>query len=118
MSDAAFARLPENFRRAAGRITLHVQDFADRDVLDELKIDHPINLSGLYQGVPLTQESVSFPAPENARIYLYRQPILAELRTRPDVTLEELIDHVLIHELGHHFGYSDDDMHGLLSEAE
>lgn len=118
LTETAWTRLPAQFRDAAGRIELHVQDVADRDVLKELGIVNPMHLSGLYQGIPLTHDSISFPHPQSPRIFLYRKPILAELRTRPDVTLEELIDHVLIHELGHHFGYSDDDMHELLEEAE
>lgn len=113
MTEAAWDRLPAEYRQAAGRVVLHVQDFATDEVLQKMGIPHPMQLSGLYQGVPLTRDSVSFPYPDSARIFLYRRPIIAEARSRPDVTLEELIDHVLIHELGHHFGYSDEEMHRL-----
>ncbi|MAK62848.1 MAG: hypothetical protein CMK09_17910 [Ponticaulis sp.] len=116
MTETAWANLPENYRKAAGRVVLHVQDLASEDVLREMDISNPMHLSGLYQGVPLTHDSVSFPYPDSARIFLYRKPILAEAQARPDVSLEELIAHVLIHELGHHFGYSDDEMHHLTGE--
>ncbi len=116
LAEAAYARLPANFRQAAGRITIHVQDFADPDVLAEMGIADPMQLTGLYHGIPLIHDSVTFPALEHARIFLYRRPLLAELETRPDVTLDELIEHVVIHELGHHFGWSDDEMHELLDD--
>lgn len=116
LTEAAYEGLPEAFRQAAGRITIHVQDFADPDVLADMGIDNPMQLTGLYHGIPKIHDSVTFPAPEHARIFLYRRPLLAELETRPDVTLEELIEHVVIHELGHHFGWSDDEMHRLLDE--
>ena len=114
LAEAAYARLPEGFRQAAGRILIHVQDFAE---LDELGITHPMELTGLYQGVPLIHDSVTYPQMETARIFLYRRPLLAELQTRPDVTLDELIEHVVIHELGHHFGWSDEEMDALLDSV-
>ena len=117
MTEDAYAGLPEGFRRAAGRISIHVQDIADADVLADLGIETPMRLTGLYQGIPLIHDSVTHPNPESARIFLYRKPLLAELQTRPDVTLTELIEHVVIHELGHHFGWSDDEMHRLLDDA-
>lgn len=116
MAEAAYQGLPDAFRQAAGRIVIHVQDVADREVLDHFGIRDPLELTGLYQGIPLIHDSVSFPQPETARIFLYRLPLLAEIRTRPDVTLTELIEHVVIHELGHHFGWSDEEMHHLLDE--
>lgn len=114
LAEAAYSGLPEDFRRAAGRIVIHVQELADSDVLAEMQIGDPMMLTGLYQGVPLIHENVSYPAPETARIFLYRKPLLAELATRPDITLETLIEHVVIHELGHHFGWSDEEMHEVL----
>lgn len=117
MAEAAYDGLPDAFRHAAGRIVIHVQDIAEQDILDDFGIADPLELTGLYQGIPLIHDSVSFPQPETARIFLYRLPLLAEIRTRPDVTLSELIEHVVIHELGHHFGWSDEEMHRLLDEA-
>ena len=116
LAEEAYSGLPESFRQAAGRIVIHVQDFADPEVLADFGITDPYELTGLYQGVPLIHDSVTFPSPETARIFLYRMPLLAEIRTRPDVTLTELIEHVVIHELGHHFGWSDEEMHTLLNE--
>lgn len=116
MAEAAYNGLPEAFRRAAGRIVIHVQDFAEPEVLADFGITDPLELTGLYHGIPLIHDSVSFPQPETARIFLYRQPLLAEIQTRPDVTLTELIEHVVIHELGHHFGWSDQEMHDLLGD--
>jgi predicted Zn-dependent protease with MMP-like domain len=114
MAEAAYQGLPEGFRRAAGRIVIHAQDYADREVLAHFGITDPLELTGLYQGIPLIHDSVTFPVPDSPRIFLYRLPLLAELETRPDVTLTELIEHVVIHELGHHFGWSDEEMHALL----
>ncbi|MEQ9317254.1 MAG: metallopeptidase family protein [Henriciella sp.] len=116
MAEAAYDGLPEGFRRAAGRIVIHVQDVADPEILADFGITDPLELTGLYQGIPLIHDSVSFPQPETARIFLYRLPLLAEIQTLPDVTLTELIEHVVIHELGHHFGWSDEEMHGLLGD--
>ena len=116
MTEAAWQRLPEAFRKAAGRIAIHVRDFAEPEVLAELGIQDAWQLTGLYQGIPLIHDSISFPSPESPRIFLYRKPLLAELQTRPDVTLDQLIEHVVIHELGHHFGWSDEEMHRLLDE--
>ncbi|WP_084419537.1 metallopeptidase family protein [Henriciella litoralis] len=116
MTEAAYLGLPEAFRRAAGRISIHVRDLAEPDVLAELGIGNPMGLTGLYQGIPLIHDSVSHPSPDEAKIFLYRKPLLAEIRTRPGTSLQELIEHVVIHELGHHFGWSDEEMHDLLDE--
>ena len=117
LAEEAYAGLPDSFRQAAGRILIHVQDFAEPDVLADFGITDPYELTGLYQGVPLIHDSVTFPQMESARIFLYRRPLLAELQTRPDVTLTELIEHVVIHELGHHFGWSDEEMDALLDSV-
>ena len=100
MAEAAYAGLPENFRRAAGRIEIHVRDFAEADVLADLGIRDRWELTGLYHGIPLIHDSITFPSPDSPRIFLYRQPLLAEIRTRPDVTLEDLIEHVVTQEEG------------------
>ena len=67
-------------------------------------------MTGLYQGVDLSRRSVWDASPEPSRVFLYRRPILDEWAERGDVTLEELVTHVLVHEIGHHFGLSDDDI--------
>ena len=88
-----------------------VEDFADDDVLDGLGIEDPFELTGLYQGVNLADRSVLDPIPHLSQVRLYRRPILDEWAERGDVTLGELVAHVLVHEIGHHFGLSDADIH-------
>ncbi len=113
LAEAAFAALPERFRALAGEVQMRVADFADEDVLDELQIDDPFELTGLYQGVDLTRRSLSDPSPQPSMVFLYRRPILDEWCERGDVTLQELISHVLVHEIGHHFGLSDAQIHAI-----
>ena len=113
MAEAAFERLPEEFRRAAGGVEFRVQDFADDATLDALGIEDPFELSGLYHGVDLAHQSVINPSPDLSQVFLYRRPILDEWAERGDVSLDELITHVLVHEIGHHFGLSDAAMHAI-----
>ena len=113
IAEAAFAALPEQFRTMAGDVQMRVSEFADEDVLDELEIEDAFELTGLYQGVDLTRRSVSDPSPHPSMVFLYRRPILDEWCERGDVTLSELISHVLVHEIGHHFGLSDDQIHAI-----
>ena len=102
--------LPAPFRAPAALVVLHVVDLPDADLLQALNLDDPMELTGLYEGVALTEKSPSEPAPLPEVIWLFRKPILAELAERPDVTLAELVQHVTIHELAHHFGWSDADI--------
>ena len=91
---------------------------ASDEVLDELGIENPFELSGLYSGVHIGHRSVLDPTPGPSRIFLYRRAILDEWAERGDVTLAELVSHVLVHEIGHHFGLSDDDIHAIEDAAE
>ena len=111
LANAAFAALPQPFKGMAGDVRMQVEDFASEEVLDELGIEDPFELTGLYQGVNLADRSVLDPTPQISQVLLYRRPILDEWAERGDVTLFELISHVLVHEIGHHFGLSDDDIH-------
>lgn len=113
LADRAFQRLPAQFREMAGDVVIHVDDFADEEVLDELGIQDAFELTGLYQGVDLRRRSILDPVPEVSRVFLYRRPILDEWAERGDVTLERLVEHVLIHEIGHHFGLSDADIEAI-----
>ena len=109
MAEAARAALPEAFRAPAAEVVLRVEDFAPDAVLDEMEIDDPFELTGLYEGVPLTQKSVFDPSGPDV-IWLFRRAILDEWVGRGDVALDALVAHVFVHELAHHFGWSDDDI--------
>ena len=110
-------RLPGHFREHHGPVVMQVAEFADEDVLAELGIEDPFELSGLYSGRALTEKSIEDSGTMPDRIFLYRRPLLDEWSERGDVTLEELVAHVVIHEVGHHFGLSDDDIHALEDAA-
>src|SRR5665213_1047987 len=107
LAEAAFQALPENFRQLAGDVVFRVDDFPPEDVLEELGIEDPFELTGLYQGLDLGRRSVLGPSPQPSMIFLYRRPILDEWAAHGEITLEELVSHVLVHEIGHHFGLSD-----------
>ncbi|MCB1349954.1 MAG: metallopeptidase family protein [Maritimibacter sp.] len=107
---AAVETLPEVFRSPARGVVLRVEDLAEDGLLDETGIDDPFELTGLYDGIPLTLKSVSDPAPQPDVIWLFRRAILDEWIARGDVTLEALVAHVMVHELAHHFGWSDADI--------
>lgn len=113
----AFDDLPADFRRQAGDVVFRVDDFASEEVLDELGIEDPFELTGLYQGVDLGRRSILDPSPQPSMVFLDRRPILDEWCERGDVALADLIAHVLVHEIGHHFGLSDDDIHRIEDEA-
>lgn len=107
MAERAFAALPEGFRTLAGEVVFRVDDFPPDEVLDDLGIDDPFSLTGLYSGASLAERSGFGLEPEPSRVFLYRRPILDEWIENGEVTLEELVVHVLVHEIGHHFGLSD-----------
>jgi predicted Zn-dependent protease with MMP-like domain len=115
---ATWEALPQEFRALAGDVLIRIEDFADEEVLAEMGIEDPFELSGLYVGVDLTRQSISDPAPSQTMVFLYRRAILDEWIERGDVSLSELVSHVLVHEIGHHFGLSDDHMDRLLEEAD
>ncbi|MEZ6024401.1 MAG: metallopeptidase family protein, partial [Hyphomonadaceae bacterium] len=109
---------PQRFRDMAGDVLIRIEDFAHDEVLADLGIEDPYELSGLYHGVDLTQRSIMDPAPSQPMVFLYRRPILDEWIERGDVALDALVSHVLVHEIGHHFGLSDDAMDALLEDAD
>jgi predicted Zn-dependent protease with MMP-like domain len=120
---AALAReawdgLPAAFRALAGEVLFRIEDFADDEVLAELGIEDLFELSGLYVGVDLTQRSIMDPSPQTPMVFLYRRAILDEWIDRGDITLTELVAHVLVHEIGHHFGLSDEQMDAILEQAD
>lgn len=116
LARAALTRIPQAFRDHMGNVALFVEDFADEATLAAMEIEDPFDLTGLYHGTPLGQKSVSDVGALPDRITLYRRPLLDEW-VATGVTLEALITHVVVHEVGHHFGLSDDDMHALEDAA-
>ena len=113
LARAALARLPEPFSLHLADIVLRVENFADDETLAELGIKDAFELTGVYEGLPLGQKESGAVAAMPDRIRLFREPILDEWISRGDETLEHLVAHVLIHEVGHHFGLSDADMAAL-----
>ena len=113
----ALARLPADFRAHLGDVVLIVEDFADDETLRSLGIESPFDLTGVYHGRPVGEKSSFDVAPSPDRIHLYRRAILDEW-CETGVGLDALVRHVLIHEVGHHFGLSDADMHALEDAAE
>lgn len=110
---AEYERLPEEFRALTGDVTIAVADWPTDEALDELGIEHPLDLLGLFEGVGLTEASAFGETGRMPnRIWLYRRPILA-FQAEGEDSLEAVIRHVLVHEIGHHFGLSDDDMYAI-----
>jgi predicted Zn-dependent protease with MMP-like domain len=108
-AQAIWDGLPRQFRKALDNVTLQVADFADAETLEAVRIRDPRDLLGLYQGAGLPFKSVWDPGSLPDRIFLYRIPIIDYAR-RNGERVDRVIRHVLIHEIGHHFGFSDADM--------
>jgi predicted Zn-dependent protease with MMP-like domain len=112
LADAAIAAMPEHFRRHLASVVLRVEDFADEEVLKSLGIDNEFDLTGLYSGRSLDKQDSWASGELPPMIHLYRRPLLDEW-AESGVSLEALITHVIVHEVGHHFGYSDAQMHAI-----
>lgn len=110
MVKAAIDALPPAFRTAAAEVVLRIEDFAPDSILDGIGAKDPFELTGLYNGIPLTEKSVADQPVGPDVIWLFRRPILDEWCTRGDVSLGDLVAHVFVHELAHHFGWSDTDI--------
>ena len=110
-------RLPSPFAESLKDIVLQVVPVADVETARRVGLTHPMQLSGLYEGISLDRQSVSQSGTLPERITLYSRPILAEWGST-GVSLDQLVSHIVIHEVGHHFGFSDDDMHALEDSAE
>lgn len=106
----AFASLPAQVRAACAGLALRSADFAPEEVLDDLGIEDPFELTGLYDGTALTEKSVFDQPQQPDAVWLFRRPILEEWIERGDVALDGLVRHVLVHEIAHHLGWSDDDI--------
>ena len=116
LAEAAIARLPEQFRVHLEDVVLQVDDFADDEVLAQFETDDPFAISGLYTGRPIGEQSSMLSGELPAMIHLYRRPLLDEW-AETGVSLEALVTHVIVHEVGHHFGFSDADMHAIEDAA-
>ncbi len=113
----ALEALPEPFAGHLRDVVLLVEDFADEPTLTAMGIEEPFDLTGIYEGIPITERSVEHSGTLPDRIRLFRRPILDEWAGGED-SLEHLVAHVLVHEVGHHFGLSDEDMHRLEEAME
>ncbi len=117
LAQATLDRIPAPFAAHLENVVLIVEDYADDETLDDLGIEDPIELTGIYHGRPIGEKSAFDTAAMPDRIHLYRLPILWEW-IETGVTLDALVHHVVVHEVGHHFGLSDEDMHALEATAE
>lgn len=112
LARAAFAGLPEEFRALTGGVVFMVRDFPDRDTLADLDLESGYELLGLFHGAPLSAHTANSAGPEPTMIFLYRKPILRFWRESGE-DLPAIVRNVLIHEIGHHFGLSDEDMEAI-----
>ena len=117
MAEAVRATLPAQFREQMEEIVMRVEEFATTEQLASVGLEDKWDLSGLYEGVSLPDRSIWESGRQPARIWLFRQPLIAEWRDT-GVRMDELVRHVVIHEAGHHFGFSDDDMHWLEDQED
>lgn len=113
MAAEAYATLPADFRTMTGEIEIRVADFPDEDVVREMELESDFDILGLFYGTGLAHDAA---IPETGRlpnrVWLYRRPIL-DYWAEHEETLGDIVSHVLVHEIGHHFGLSDDDMYGI-----
>jgi predicted Zn-dependent protease with MMP-like domain len=118
LADAAYARLPERFRKLCDGVVVRIEDFPTDDVIVEMNLEGPFDILGLFTGIGLPQDGA---VAETGRlpnmIYLYRRPIL-DYWAEHEETIGAIITHVLVHEIGHHFGLSDDDMQRIETESD
>src|SRR5919106_1287335 len=117
LAKRGLAGLPRRFKRLLGPVVIRVEEFPDAETEAAMRLDSPFDLLGLYRGVALPLKSVSDPRPEIDMIFLYRRPPL-DYWCESGEDLDAIVRHVLIHEIGHHFGFSDDDMEAIEAKAE
>ena len=116
LAAAAFRRLPQRFKQLCGNLVIRVEDFPTDDVIDEMELETEFELLGLFHGVGLPFQSESAPVQMPNMIWLYRRPIL-DYWAEHDETLGKIVTHVLLHEIGHHFGLSDDDIAAIEADV-
>jgi predicted Zn-dependent protease with MMP-like domain len=121
LAEAALGEIPAEFRLHIEGVGLRIEDWPDQDTLRRMRIGHPLGLLGLYSGLPIGYKQAGAVVQHVDMIFLYREPILAHWRARGGRLkgpLKDLVKHVLVHEIGHHFGLSDADMERIESDAE
>jgi predicted Zn-dependent protease with MMP-like domain len=117
IAQASFAALPESFRKLVGEVPIQVADFPDEEVVREMGLESEFDILGLFQGIGMAHDSaVAQTGRMPNMIWLYRRPII-DYWAEHEETLEAVVSHVLIHEIGHHFGLSDDDMDAIYEEG-
>jgi predicted Zn-dependent protease with MMP-like domain len=116
LAERALATIPPELKRHLGRVVIHVVEFPDEETEAEMGLDSPFDILGLYRGVALPRQSVLSPTAEPELIFLYRRPIL-DYWCETGESLYAVVRHVLIHEIGHHFGFSDEDMERIEAEG-
>jgi predicted Zn-dependent protease with MMP-like domain len=117
LAEDAYRRLPEDFRRLSEGVVLRVEEFPTEEVVDELGAESEFDILGLFQGVGLAQSGLEPTGRLPNMVFLYRRPIL-DYWAEHEEKLGHLVTHVLVHEIGHHFGLSDEDMEAIEAEAE
>ncbi|HYM03157.1 MAG TPA: metallopeptidase family protein [Stellaceae bacterium] len=109
LAERALTTIPTELKRHLGRVVIHVEEFPDAETEADMELESPFDILGLYRGVALPRKSVMDARAEPDMIFLYRRPIL-DYWCETGEDLYAVVRHVLIHEIGHHFGFSDDDM--------
>lgn len=117
LAEINLARLPEDFRQHLHAVAIRVEDFPDDETLSDLDLEDPFDLLGLYRGISMTERSVSDIVHAPDMIFLYRRPLL-DYWVETGEPLERVIRHVLVHEIGHHFGFSDADMDAIEAQMD
>jgi len=112
LAQRALGTIPRRLKRYLGRVVIQVEEFPDEETEAAMGLDSPFDILGLYRGVALPHKSVGDPRPDPDMIFLYRRPIL-DYWSEHEEPLGHIVRHVLIHEIGHHFGLSDDDMESI-----
>jgi len=116
LAERAIITIPDELKRHLRNLVIHVDEFPDEEVEEEMGLESPFDILGLYRGVALPQKSVADVRPDADLVFLYRRPIL-DYWCETGEDLYRIVRHVLIHEIGHHFGFSDEDMERLEAEA-
>ncbi|MEX0922305.1 MAG: metallopeptidase family protein [Rhodovibrionaceae bacterium] len=116
IAQEALTAIPDQLRRHLDNVVIRVEDFPDDEIMEELELESPFDLLGLYHGVDLTRRSVLAQSEDIDMIFLYRRPIL-DYWCEMEEDLVRVVRHVLIHEIGHHFGFSDEDMERIEMSA-